>query len=61
MARNRIKDKSDFSCLLKFPERLRPIALKILKFVTMLSPTAKVTEYEAEDNQKYTYILIQLA
>lgn len=61
MSRKRMKDKSDFSILVKFPERLRSSALLVIRFAKTTFPAVKITEQLPEEEQKYTYILIEIS
>ena len=61
MARKRMKDKSDFSILIKFPERLRASALLVLGKVKEEVPVITITEQLPEGDQKYTYILVEMS
>ena len=61
MSRKRMKDKSDFSILVKFPERLRSSALVVIRFAKTTFQAVKITEQLPEEEQKYTYILIEIS
>ena len=61
MGRKRLKDNSEFSCLIKFPARFRPAAMVIKNFIINLYPAADIIEQEPEGEQKYFYVLLKIA
>ena len=60
MGRKRIKDKSDFSITIKFPEDMQASAQQILAFVKHSFPAVAVTEYPPEGEQRYFYMLVEI-
>lgn len=61
MARKRMKDRSDFSILVKFPEEMKSAAMLVVTFAKKTFPAIRITEQSPEENQRYFYILLEIA
>lgn len=60
MARKRMKDRSDFSILVKFPEEQRAAAMPIINFAKKAFPAIRITEQLPEDGQRYVFVLMEI-
>ena len=60
VARKRLKDRSDFSIMVKFPEEKRWAAQAIINFAKNAFPAVKITEQLPELGQRYVLVLVEI-